>query len=271
MSEPATLLYRFPDADRIVSASVGPSQLIPLIDHFYTAYRCSGPDCDRPVQHVIELQHEPDVYRVTVSSGDWEAESEGDAVLFYEYELTDALLRSAGVYVHLHGTAVYRESRCMLLLGPSGAGKSTLAMGLFLSDWRTLADDALLIDPESGEVQPFERSVRVHESSLQELGIDPARFEGAQYSEPYLWLSPAEGTSAGSGRHADALVFLLAGEETLLERLSVTDTLKELLIARLSNQSERDFECLAELAAQVPGYRLSFGSFKEALVELEAL
>jgi hypothetical protein len=159
----------------------------------------------------------------------------------------------------------------MLLLGSSGAGKSTLAMGLSLSGWRTLADDALLIDPHSGAVQPFDRSVRVHDSSLQELGIDPVRIEGANYCEPYLWLNPTQGTSTGSGRHAEALVFLRAGDETSLERLNVTDTLKELMIARLSDRSERDFECLAKMAAEVPGYRLRFEGFNQALAELGAL
>jgi hypothetical protein len=270
VSDPATLLYRFPGAERIVSARVAPTEFIPLIDDFYAAYRCRLSDSELPVDQVIELEYDGGVYRVTVPSGDWEAESEGDAVLFYEYELTDALLTGADEFVNLHGTAVVRESRSMLLLGPSGTGKSTLALALSLAGWQTIADDALLIDPGTGEVQPFDRSIRVHESSLRALDVDHATIEGARFCEPYLWLKVPESGAPGL-LNPDALVFLRSGAATSIERLDVTNTLRELLIARLSDQSERDFDCLARLAAEVPGYLLSFEGFPEALAELESL
>ncbi len=269
MSAPAALHYRFPTAERIVAARVDVPELIPQIDDFYAAYRSHVSRSDAPIDEVIAVMRHDDGFRVRVASGDWEAETLGDAVLFYEYELTGALLEDAGAFVHLHGAAVFDASCCMLLLGPSGAGKSTLTLGLGRAGWTALADDAVLIDPGSAEVQPFERSIRVHEASLEELGIDAGQVEGGRLCAPYFWLQPQGGSR--SPRHPDTLVFLEAGETAGLQRLSVAATLRGLLIARLSDQPERDFDCLARLASSVPGYRLSFSSFRQALLELEAL
>ncbi len=266
MSAPAARHYRFPDAERIVAARIDAPELIPHIDDFYTAYRCDR-ESDAVIHDAIAADRVGDRFRISVATGDWEAETLGDAILFYEYEGTGALLDDAGAFVHLHGAAIHDASRCVVLLGPSGAGKSTLALGLGRAGWTALADDAVLIEPRSGEVQPFERSIRVHEASLKDLGIRASDVAGGRMCEPYLWLPP--GGEARSVRRPDLFVFLDAGRATRLEPLSVSATLRALLTARLSDQPERDFECLNRLAADVPGCRLAFASFAEALAELE--
>ncbi|HSG81648.1 MAG TPA: hypothetical protein VLC48_05325 [Gemmatimonadota bacterium] len=270
MSTPATLHYRFPGAQRIVSARIDAPELIPHVQQFYAAYRCPAPHGDVGQGEAIAVEREGHDYRVAVASGAWEAENVGDAVLFFEYELTDELLHDAGDLVHLHGAAVFRDERCLLLIGPSGAGKSTLALGLSLSGWNVLADDALLIDPRDCGVQPFDRSIRVHEASLRALDIDANYVPGARLCDPYLWLAPIPGSHRAT-RYPSGLVFLKGGAETKMERLGAAVTLKELLAARLSDQAQRDFDCLARLAAQSPGYRLSFEDFPAALAELRRL
>jgi hypothetical protein len=193
VSLPATFHYRFPNAERIVSARVDPGELVPHIQPFYGAYRCA-----------------------------------------------------------------------------SGAGKSTLALGLSLAGWQPLADDALLIDPEDGGVRPFDRSIRVHEASLRALEVQAERVPGARLCEPYLWLAPRPDPDRPAC-HPDAVVFLKKGAETALAPLSAGVTLRELLAARLSDRPHRDFDCLAGLAARVPGYHLSIASFTAALAELVRL
>jgi hypothetical protein len=268
VSAPAARHYRFPNAERIVAARIDAPELIPYIEDFYSAYRC-GRESDATLRDAIAAERDGKIFRVSVASGGWEAKTLGDAVLFYEYELTAALLEDAGDFVHLHGAAIHDASCCIVLLGPSGAGKSTLTLALGRAGWTALADDAVLIDPGSGEVQPFERSIRVHEASLKELGIDAADVPGGRLCEPYLWLEP--GADTRSAHRPNLFVFLDAGRTTRLEPLSVSATLRELLMARLSDQPERDFECLNRLAADVPGYRLAFASFAEALAELERI
>jgi hypothetical protein len=67
------------------------------------------------------------------------------------------------------------------------------------------------------------------------------------------------------------VVFLESARDTALERLGATEALRGLLLARLGDAAQRDFHCLAGLAAQVPGYRLAYRGFRDALDELERL
>ncbi len=271
MSVPALVCYRFPAAQRTLTVRLDAPELSPLLESFYAGYRCPAPQPREAAEPTISLERENGgVYRLIGPSGNWEAYDAGEAVLYYESELTGALLDEAGAYVHLHGAAVCRGARCITLLGPSGAGKSTLTLGLRLRGAWALADDALLLDPESGEVHPFERSIRVHEASLTGLGVDAVDVAGATVCEPYLWLKPQR-PEPTEPKSPSAFVFLESGRTTSLVRVSAAETLKRALVARLGSVVERDFECLARLAAQVPGYGLVYRSFPEALAELEPL
>jgi len=270
VSVPALVCYRFPAGQRTLTARLDIPELIPLLESFYAGYRCPAPPQRELADPTISLERENGVYRLIGPSGNWEAYDAGEAVLYYESELTGALLDEAGAYVHLHGAAVCRGSRCITLIGPSGAGKSTLTLGLRLRGAWALADDALLLDPESGEVHPFERSIRVHEASLNGLGVDAANVAGATVCEPYLWLKPQR-PEPTEPKSPSAFVFLESGSTTSLVRVSAAETLKRTLVARLGSVVERDFECLARLAAQVPGYSLVYSSFPEALAKLELL
>ncbi|KPK82160.1 MAG: hypothetical protein AMS25_03390 [Gemmatimonas sp. SM23_52] len=271
MTASSFLHYRFPHAERCVAVYLAAPELGPLIESFYAGYRCPAPHSQQDVARVLRLERDDGAYRVSGPNGDWRAVTPGEAVLYYEYELTAALLEDTGSFVQLHGAAVCTGSRCLLLLGGSGAGKSTLALGLFLGGRQILADDALLIDPLSGEVQPFDRSVRVHEASLRGLGVDPAQVERASLCRPYLWLSPRAGVGVSEPSRPSSFVFLESDTRLSCERLSAAETLVRLMVARLEDVPERDFKCLARLAASVPGYRLAFEGLSDALARLDVL
>jgi hypothetical protein len=269
VSADSVLHYRFPDGARTLAVRLCVPGLQPLLESFYDQYR-AGPG--EGIERTISLEREDESYRLIGPSGDWEAADEGEAVLYYESELTGALLEEAGAFVHLHGAAVCRGASCTLLVGPSGAGKSTLTLGLHLRGMSALADDALLIDPASGEVQPFDRSIRVHEAGLLSLGVDAGDVRGARVCKPYLWLSPRTAGAGESGpRRPTAMVFLESAGAAALERLGAAEVLRLLLLARLGDAARRDFDCLARLAVQVPGYALAYGDFSEAVDELERL
>jgi len=265
------LHYRFPHAERCVAVHSAVPELGPLIESFYARYRCPARRSWQEVERAVSLEREDGAYRVRGPNGEWRADTPGQAVLYYEYELTTALLEGTGAFVQLHGSAVCMGSRCLLLVGPSGAGKSTLALGLYLRGRQVLADDALLIDPLSGEVEPFDRSIRVHEASLRGLGVDAAQVEPAAVCRPYLWLSPGAGVGVNEPCRPSWFVFLESSACLSFERLSAAETLMRLMVARQDDVAERDFECLAPLAAQVPGYRLAFETFADALGQLAAL
>jgi hypothetical protein len=270
VSAESILHYRFPDGGRTLAVRLDVAGPRALLESFYSSYRWAEPSGDAGC--TISLAREGARYRLIGPSGDWEAADEGEAVLYYESELTGALLEDAGAFVHLHGAAVCRGASCLLLVGPSGAGKSTLTLGLFLRGLSALADDALLIDPASGAVHPFDRSIRVHETGLARLGVDPRDVAGARVCEPYLWLSPGRAGASGRGPKAPtALVFLETADATVLRPLGAADALRLLLLARLGTAAARDFEPLCRLAAQVPCYALAYGDFLEAVDQLERL
>ncbi len=269
MSGESVLHYRLPNGAHTLTVRLRVPAPQTLLESFYDRYR-SGPGDG--LGHTISLEREDGSYRLIGPSGDWEAADEGEAVLYYESELTGALLEDAGDFVHLHGAAVCSGTHCLLLVGPSGAGKSTLTLGLHLRGMSALADDALLIDPASGEVHPFDRSIRVHETGLESLGVDAGDVRGARFCEPFLWLSPRAAGPGDSGpRRPTAIVFLESSDATALERVGAVEALRQLLLARLGDAARRDFEPLARLAAQVPCYALACGDFLEAVDELERL
>ncbi|NIN72710.1 MAG: hypothetical protein GTO46_12470 [Gemmatimonadetes bacterium] len=269
MSAESILHYRFPDGGRPLAVRLCVPRLRTLLESFYHRYRAAPSDAVEPT---ISLAREDGSYRLTGPSGDWEAADEGEAVLYYESELTGALLEGAGAFVHLHGAAVCNGAHCLLLVGPSGAGKSTLTLGLYLRGMNALADDALLIDPASGEVHPFDRSIRVHETGLESLGVGAGDVRGARFCEPYLWLSPATAGIGDAGpRRPTAIVFLESADVTTLDRIGAAEALRRLLLARLGDATRSDFEPLARLAAQLPCYALAYGDFLAAVDELEWL
>jgi hypothetical protein len=264
------LHYRFPDGCRTLAVRLCVPGLRTLLESFYRRYR--RPDPGEGSALTISLERENGAYRLVGPSGDWEVADEGEAVLYYESELTGALLGEAGCFVHLHGAAVCSGSSCLLLVGPSGAGKSTLTLGLHLRGMSALADDALLLDPASGTLQPFDRSIRVHQTGLERLGVGSHEVAGARVCGSYLWLSPRTPGAAGLGpRQPTAIVFLEGADTTGLRRLGAAEALGLLLQARLGDAARRDFEPLARLAVQVPGYALAYNDFPRALDELERL
>ncbi|UCC84891.1 MAG: hypothetical protein JSW46_08225, partial [Gemmatimonadota bacterium] len=233
MSAESILHYRFPDGGRPLAVQLRVPPLRALLESFYHRYRAAPSD---GVEPTISLDRENGSYRLIGPSGDWEAADEGEAVLYYESELTGALLEDAGSFVHLHGAALCKGAHCLLLVGSSGSGKSTLTFGLHLRGVSALADDAVLVDPASGEVHPFDRSIRVHETGLDALGVDGGDVRGARLCGPSLWLSPRTAGAGGSGpRRPTAIVFLESADATALERIAAADALRRLLLARLSD------------------------------------
>ncbi len=270
MSAESILHYRFPDGRRTLAVRLRAPDLRTLIESFYSNYRRS--EASEIAACTILLERENGSYRLIGPSGDWQAADEGEAVLYYESELTGALLEDAGAFVHLHGAAICGEKSCILLVGPSGAGKSTLTLGLTLRGMSALADDALLIDPASGAVHPFDRSIRVHRTGLESLGVGANDVRGARVCGPYLWLSPGRAGAGDRGpRLPTAMVFLQSADALALERLAAVEALRQLLLARLGDAPRRDFEPLARLAARVPGYRLAYRDVREALDEVQRL
>lgn len=264
--------YRFPGSDRGVTARVEVGRLRPIAERFYPTFRRSERE-GRDVQ--IVLVREDGTYRLTGPSGDWYAELAGEALALYEAELTDALLGDVVDYVSIHGAAVEVGGGVLLLIGSSGSGKSTITAALYARGFRPLADDTLLVHPETARVHPFPRPIRVHESAADRAGLEPTALPGACVCPPYWWVEPPD-REMGDGLPVRAMVLLDPGgsNEGLnggWDRLSGSRMLEALLVARFGpGRPARDFEPLAALVDRAPGYRL-VARLDEAIAPLVGL
>lgn len=70
----------------------------------------------------------------------------------------------------LHGCAVERSGRALVVLAPSGGGKTTLAVALVGRGWRLLSDDFVVLTGD-GAVRPFLRRVNLLPDSVTRLGL----------------------------------------------------------------------------------------------------
>jgi HprK-related kinase A len=72
-------------------------------------------------------------------------------------------------FLLLHAAAVERGGKALILTGESGSGKSTLAAVLGEHGWRLLADEFVLIDPDSMMLYPFPRAISLKNSAIPEM------------------------------------------------------------------------------------------------------
>lgn len=73
--------------------------------------------------------------------------------------LNDRKLDAEPDLLHLHGAAVSRGERAVVLLGRSGAGKSTVCAALVRAGWSYVTDEQVTIRPDDGQLVPYPRPI----------------------------------------------------------------------------------------------------------------
>lgn len=81
-----------------------------------------------------------------------------------------------------HAGAVGRDGRGVLVVGRGGSGKSTLALSCALAGMEIVADDYVLLEPDSLTAHAMQSTAKLTEDSAERLGIragsiDPAGFQ----------------------------------------------------------------------------------------------
>ncbi|MDB5685850.1 MAG: HprK-related kinase [Rhizorhabdus sp.] len=182
-------------------------------------------------------------------------------------------------FLLLHAAAVERNGQAIILTGESGSGKSTLAALLGEDGWRLLADEFVLIDPDTGLIHPFPRAISLKNRSIDELTArvaDQARFG------PLLKATPK-----GNLRHlrpnADAIarmdepvrpaliLFPRFGEDPDVAGIGRAE-----LFVRLTQGStnyialgERGFDTLTRLVTSVPAAMFAYPDTASGLATIE--
>lgn len=91
-------------------------------------------------------------------------------VPYLEWAITSAAIEHLRKYYLLHAGAVAFEGRGVILPGAPESGKTTLVAGLVLAaGFRFLSDEVATLDPTTGCLLPFARSLFIREGSREVL------------------------------------------------------------------------------------------------------
>ena len=95
------------------------------------------------------------------------------------------LLMAARGRLMTHAGAIGRGGRGVLLVGRGGSGKSTLALSCALAGLEIVADDYVLLEPDSLTAHAMQSTAKLTEDSAERLGVPAAAIDSAGF-EPTL-------------------------------------------------------------------------------------
>jgi hypothetical protein len=171
-----------------------------------------------------------------------------------------------------------RDGMALLLPGVSGAGKTTLTYALAEHSWRTLTDDLLALDTApadpDGELlaQPCARCGHVSPRTLELLAEVGVSLEGpvaglVEYYRPHIWgdAAPVRYVIAPQCQR-DAACAL-----TPLAQAEVAALLMKASFFQRRVDFHQQWQAAIQTAAQTRGWRLSYGSLRDALDGIDQL
>jgi hypothetical protein len=194
-------------------------------------------------------------------------------LVYLLWEIGRLLFDRTGDRLHLHGAALVRNGRAVVLAGRSHAGKSTLAGWLTHRGWGFLTDEAALVDPATLIVSPFWRPINVRrpgplDSILGEA--PPARPEDSELLVPASTIGALAPAAPVAGI---AFPSFAPNEPAALSPVSPAAALVELTqhFPGLIADGRAGFRRLARLVEAVPAYILSFHDLDDAEQALRTL
>lgn len=160
----------------------------------------------------------------------------------------------------LHAGAVSIHGGVVAFVGPTGAGKSTLVAACARLGADVVADDSLVVYPETHgwRAVPSYPAVRLWESAMTEVGWAHEQMEVvAHYSEKRRVNPRTGGWRFADGQRPLTQILLLAGEDQP-RRPAAVEVFSQVfrLDVRDHDEAVRLFHAVADLAAVIPVVRL---------------
>ena len=186
------------------------------------------------------------------------------------------LLRRKGIFV-MHAFAAAKECHAVLLVGESGSGKTTTGLGLVRAGWSFLANDRVLLRQAASRVIALshDESININPSAtafLPELrGILD---DGSVQSNLSFDIEQVYGDVRAEEAAIDLLLFPRISDidRSITLPISPSEALSLLLSQGLDGWDKETaathFSILANLAQQIPAYRLHLGRDTSALPDL---
>lgn len=211
----------------------------------------------------------------------WTAEDERELVPTLEWPLTQAAVDDiGGRYVLLHGGAVARNGRALVMPAASGSGKSTLVAGLVAAGFRLASDEIAAIDPSDGLLRPFARALCVKQGSRPVLAARypilstaPPRYRLSGEAVWYLMPDAAGWIEAPTPVRVVVLPRYVAGAATELTPVPRSAALPRLLEQSFSvrQHGARGIATITALLQAAGCYSLTIGTLDDAIELLTRL
>ncbi|MEK6590280.1 MAG: hypothetical protein AABZ11_06330 [Nitrospinota bacterium] len=84
-------------------------------------------------------------------------------ISFVEWSIIDTALEKMEGFYQVHGGAVVKDNRGIILPAAPGSGKTMLTVGLSMNGFQCLSDDIVLIETQSLKINPFPRNIFITE------------------------------------------------------------------------------------------------------------
>jgi len=211
----------------------------------------------------------------------WTPRDERELVPTLEWALTQTAVDDiGGRYILLHGGAVARNGRALVMPAASGSGKSTLVAGLISAGFALASDEIAALDPADGLLRPFARALCVKEGSRPVLAtrypaLGTARPRYRLSGEAVWYLMPDGGGWLEAPTPVGFVVLprYVAGAATELTPVARSTVLPGLLDQSFSLQKHgaRGMGTVTALLQAADCYALTVGDLEEAVALLTRL
>ena len=225
----------------------------------------------------LTIQREGEVWRLA-DSGDaiprTPLPTEEHLTQFVEWLAYREAVRHAAAPLILHSGAVARNGVAVLLPNVSGAGKTTLTLALAERGWLPLTDDVCPLEDRDGALTAVgcQRCCHLSASSLAILASLGIALDGpvanlSDYYRPRRWGEPAPVRAIVIPRY-------VAGSPTRFNAITQAECLGQLLsmlFTQGAHPGDVRRRVAARLAAEAPGFSLTYSALDEALDVFETL
>jgi hypothetical protein len=190
-----------------------------------------------------------------------------------DYLLWHVNLRAIGHgdgHVLLHAAAVSWQGRGVLLAGPADSGKTTTVAGLTRAGFAYLTDEAAALDPVTGLLHPYPRSLWMERRSVKAVfGGIPSRHAHVPNDNYHVAPTELRRRSIGGSCPVRYVVFprYEAAATTVLEPLGRAEAVAALArnAFNLSQFGSPGVRLLADVARAAECYRLRIGDLPSAI------
>lgn len=225
-------------------------------------------------RYVVVCESDPDEHYALYFQGERQRRSsDGGTVLAYLFwHINSQVISQSNESLLLHAAAAEFGGRAVVLPGASGAGKSTLVAGLIRAGFRYLTDEAVALDPATGDVVPFPKPLKLDSGSQYLLPeLRPELDSKINRYATTDWIVDVRSIGADRLALSAPPAFVVSpayrqGTETRLVPLRPAETAMLMIqnALNLHAHGKAGLDLLAAIARRVPGFRLEVGDLDTA-------